>query len=73
MSVTDNVYATDDYPREGCSASVDVLASGYRLSIRDPNGRLLEGYAVVKSTAAISRMLREWCDGKRPKIKGDDE
>lgn len=72
MCSAENVYATDDYPREGCTASVDVLASGYRLSIRGPGGRLIEGYATVRSPAAISRMLREWCEGNRPVTKGSD-
>lgn len=73
MLAADNIYATDDYPRDGCVASVEVLADGYRLAIFDPHGRRIEGYAVVKSPVAISRMLREWCEGKPPKLKGEGD
>ncbi|MDR0672750.1 MAG: hypothetical protein LBF93_03605 [Zoogloeaceae bacterium] len=66
--VTDNIYATDDYPREGCVASVHVWADGYSLAIFDPHGRRIEGYTRVKTAAAISRMLREWCEGKVPAL-----
>lgn len=72
-AVPGNIYSTDVYTREACVASVEVLANGYRLEVRDPSGRVIEGYAPVKSPAAISRMLREWCEGKRPMLKGEGD
>lgn len=73
MILPDYTYATDDYPREGCVAKIEVRPNGYALAIYDPTGRIIEGYATVKTPAAISRMLREWCEGKRPQVKGQGD
>ena len=67
------IYATDDYPRDGCELRIGVGADGYHLGVFDPTGRPLEGYATVKSPAAISRMVREWCEGLRPNLRGEGD
>lgn len=60
-------YCGDDYDRIGCRAVVDVTVYGYGLSLFAPNGAQMESYRSVKSPETISRMLRDWCEGKVPK------
>jgi hypothetical protein len=64
--VINPIYYTDEYPREGCIAVIDVTAAGYTLAIKAPNGAAIETYANVRSSDDISRMLKEWCEGKAP-------
>jgi hypothetical protein len=66
-------HSTDDYPREGCKATIHVRPHGYALEITGPNNLPMEAYATVSSPAAISRMLREWCEGKKPALKGEGD
>jgi len=70
MGLPDQPYTGDDYDRTGCIAAIDVTKHGYRLSIFAPNGARMESYRSVKSSADISRMVREWCDGKVPRLVG---
>ena len=63
-------YSGDDYPREGCIVTIDVLRDGYVLRIASPKGVPLEGYAKVKTARAIGRMVEEWCAGFAPRIHG---
>jgi hypothetical protein len=64
----DPIYATDEYPREACTVSIDVQKDGYHMSVFAPNGKHLEGYALVKTPRAVSRMLEEWACGYAPRI-----
>lgn len=32
------IYATDDFPRDGCKIVIDVLASGYGVKLFSPGG-----------------------------------
>jgi hypothetical protein len=68
MGLPDQSYTGDDYDRTGCIAVIDVRKHGYQLSIFAPNGARMESYRSVKSSADISRMVREWCDGKVPRL-----
>lgn len=65
----DPIYFTDDYPRQGCIVAVDVQENGYALTVRAPNGALLETYAVVKTPRAVARMVEEWCAGFAPRLR----
>jgi hypothetical protein len=65
----DASFFTDDYPREGFTASICVLESGYALSIHAPGGRCIERYRPVSSLDDICRMLREWSAGKPPRLQ----
>ena len=64
-----STYYGDDYDRMGCRVVVDVTKFGYGLTVFSPNGARLETYMSAASPAAISRMLREWCEGKVPRIR----
>lgn len=66
-------YCGDDYDRAGCSATIDVTEHGYVLSIRAPNGARMECYRAVKSSAAISRMLKEWIEGGVPRLSRPED
>lgn len=65
-------YTGDDYARTGCKVVVSVSEQAYGMAVHDPDGRWLESYSAA-SPAALSRMLREWCEGKvpRPHAKSD--
>lgn len=66
-------YTGDDYRRVGCVAAIDVTAHGYQLSIFAPNGALMESYRSVKCPADVARMLREWCEGKVPRLPAPNQ
>lgn len=66
-------YCGDEYDRMGCRAVIEVLASGYQLTIFAPNGAWMEGYRSVKSPRAVSRMLREWAEGKVPRLSAPED
>lgn len=61
-------YTGDDYDRTGCVASIAVMPHGYILSIFAPNGVRMESYRSVKRAEDVARMLREWCEGKVPRL-----
>ena len=61
-------YTGDDYDRTGCVASIAVTRHGYILSIFAPNGARMESYRGVKRAEDVARMLREWCEGKVPRL-----
>jgi len=69
----DPSYAGDDYDRTGCIASIDVTKHGYRLAIFAPNGAPMEVYRSVKRAEDVSRMLREWCEGRVPRLPRCDQ
>lgn len=62
------VYCGDDYPREGCTLTVDVCAGGYDLQVNAPNGNPIEIYATARSPRQLARMVEEWCSGQKPKL-----
>jgi hypothetical protein len=64
----DPIYATDAYPREGCTVSIDVQKDGFRMQTFAPGGKLMEGYARAKTPRAMARMLEEWLSGFVPRI-----
>lgn len=66
----DAIYATDDYPREGCTLTVDIRNGGYVLRVFSPCGKMMEGYASVNTPRAIGRMVEEWASGLVPRIHG---
>ncbi|MBP7467060.1 MAG: hypothetical protein KA733_00455 [Thauera sp.] len=66
-------YCGDDYDRIGCTAVIRVTKYGYALSILAPNGAPMEIYRSVKSSETIARMLREWCEGKVPRLPAADQ
>lgn len=74
MSEASNIdmtpYCGDDYDRTGCIAVIDVTKHGYQLSIFAPNGARMESYRSVKSAGATAQMLRDWCEGKVPRVVG---
>lgn len=59
------IYFTDEYPRQGCTAGVDVTKHGFTLSIHAPCGHIMEVYH-AKTSRGICRMLEEWCNGFKP-------
>ena len=63
----DPVFGSDDYPRLGCVAAVDVQKDGYILRIYAPDGRILESYAPAQTPRAAARMLEEWLGGYVPR------
>ena len=69
MTSSQSIYTTDDYPRDGCTLSVDVQLGGYGLSVFAPNGAPMERYALVKTPRAIARMVEEWCNGHKPRLR----
>lgn len=60
------IYSTDNYPRVDCQVVIDFQASGYCMSIVEPEGKIIETYSAIKSARALSRMLEEWCNGYAP-------
>lgn len=68
----DPKYHTDEYPREGCTAVIDVLADRFALRIHAPDGRCFESYGAVTSRDEICRMVREWLDGKAPRLQSPE-
>ena len=61
-----DIYCTDDYPREGCKLTIKVRNGRYVMHVAAPNGAPLESY-LARNPKAISRMVREWCEGRAPK------
>lgn len=66
-------YTGDNYPRDGCTATVEVSRYGYQLSIFAPSGARMESYRSVKSPRAVARMLREWAEGKVPRLTAPED
>ncbi|NTV11079.1 MAG: hypothetical protein HGA47_09940 [Zoogloea sp.] len=64
-----NVYCSDDYPRIGCLALIEVTQTGYLMSISAPNGASVESFRPGRSPEEIARMLLDWCEGRRPFAK----
>lgn len=64
--MTDPVYFTDDYPRTGCYLAVDVLATGYTLSVFEPSRKLIETYG-AKTARQLAVMIEEWASGIKPR------
>lgn len=64
--MTDPVYFTDDYPREGCRLVVEVLRGRYALGVIDPSGKQIESYG-PKTARQLARMVEEWCGGFAPR------
>lgn len=71
--MSETSYTGDDYDRTGCTARVDVSENGYRLSIFAPNGAPMEVYRSVKCADDVARMLREWCEGRAPRLPSCDQ
>lgn len=66
----DPIYYTDEYPREGCVLTINILAKDRaHLVVSAPNGKHLESYASVPY-AEMPRMVAEWLSGKAPKLFG---
>lgn len=66
-------YTGDDYDRTGCVARIAVTRHGYMLSIFAPNGAWMESYSSVKRAEDVARMLREWCEGKVPRLPAPNQ
>ena len=65
----DNIYYSDDYPRDGCILTIDVQATHCSLSVFMPRmEKRIERYASVPH-AEIGRMVGEWLAGKPPTLK----
>ena len=65
-----SIYTTDEYPREGCTLriTVDSRHGGrYIMHVRAPNDGFIECY-LADSPRALGRMVREWCEGRKPKM-----
>jgi len=62
-----HAYTRDDYPREGCTAAVDVTKRGFGLAVFDPKGNQIESYAPTRTPDGVARMLRDWCEGRAPR------
>ena len=43
------------------------------LSIFAPNGARMESYSSVKRAEDVARMLREWCEGKVPRLPAPNQ
>lgn len=63
--VTDPIYFTDEYPREGCKIEIEIKEERCSLRIRAPNGRMLECY--LPSRTEVGRYIQEWLAGKVPR------
>ena len=61
-----SIYATDDYPREGCKLVIKITKRGYSMTVRGPGGRPLEGYGATMPRQ-LGRIIAEWCEGKAPR------
>lgn len=62
----DPIYYTDEYPREGCVLTINLLANDrVHLVVSAPNGKHLESYAAFPY-AETPRVLAEWLSGKAP-------
>lgn len=69
--MTHAIYFTDDYPRQGCRLTVDVLRNGYNLQVLAPSGRFLESYP-ARTPHELACMVEDWCNGAAPRLIGGD-
>ena len=65
-----SIYTTDEYPREGCMLRITVSSrpgGRYVMGVKAPNDGFIECY-LADSPQALGRMVREWCEGRKPKM-----
>ncbi len=66
----DPIYLTDEFPRDGCTIVVDVLASGYRVALFAPGtdyasrSTFLES-TVCRTSEALAAIVECMATGKR--------
>ena len=66
----DPIYLTDDFPRDGCTIVIDVLATGYGISLFAPGTRHSDRSAFIEATGcgtseALAVIVECMATGKR--------
>jgi len=47
----DPIYLTDNFPRDGCTIAIDVLATGYSIALYAPGTSYCNRSAFIESTS----------------------
>lgn len=59
-------------PPPGLCLRVDHLVGGFRVQVVNPAGVVVQSFQPLSDPAGVARLVREWCEGRNPRLRAGD-